>query len=187
MIYPEGTTVRAVAADEIRTRNSRGAWFREDGRATNNDRGVTDGLRSGFYDQLTLPTTYAYSPGDVLKNSNGSVFVVSKDHRAYCVEEDLTATGSNWISIPAAGRKSFLDVTHVNDVPIVPPNPLDEAATGSLAHSDIMNRTYVRLPDGWVLATVGSNTSIRGTLKGGASGARIYATSDLPSDTKLVK
>lgn len=181
--YPEGTTVRATGSDEIRTRGANGDWLTSRGNSVNTDRGVDDGLRSGFYDRLTLPTPYAYEPGDVLKNSSGSVFVVSKDHRAYTVTDDPFKS----ISIPSSGREPFADVTHVNDEPLVPPNPLDEAVTGRLAHSDNKKRTYVRLPDGWVLATVDTNTSIRGTLQGGNTGARIYTTDELPADTKLVK
>jgi hypothetical protein len=184
MDYPEGATVRTSAGGQLRTRNAKGVWTSEDGTVVNTDYGVGDGLRSGFYDQLTLPTTHAYEPGDVLLNSSGTTFVVSKDHRAYTVSR----TGlNNWIVIPDGGTSPFLDITHINDKSIVPPNPLDEAAVGSLATSNKLIRTYVRLPDGWVLATVGTNTSIRGILKSGDTGARVYETNELPSDTKLVK
>jgi len=127
-------------------------------------------------------TTYAYSPGDVLHfRDNDTTYVVNTKGYLY---QSRTKAGCG---LPRQRVLELNGPMTVNGEPYDPPNPLDEAATGALAHSDTTDRTYVRLPDGWVLATVGSNTSIRGTLKGGATGARLYATDELYSDTKLVK
>jgi hypothetical protein len=128
----------------------------------------------------------AYEPGDLLKNDVGKSFLIAKDGNAY--ELGVHPAG---MRVPGNGTKPFSDVTHVNAVAVIRPNPLDKAEVGDLASSGdpfhVSRRIYVRLPDGWVLSRVGPNTAIRGVLQGGNVGARVYATSELPSDTKLVK
>ena len=67
---------------------------------------------------------------------------------------------------------------------------LESAPVGALAvnhYNDGTVRTYVHLPDGWVIASVGSDPGYRGKLQGGATGVRLYATSELPTGTELVE